>query len=86
MGFDGKEYLQLARITGGYECNSAAIETHGVNVPKILTLWIYIETSKVPKIDDGLVEARASQSTRNGAQYLVNTHEMSEVRVLGMSG
>jgi len=51
MGFVGKGYLWLVRITGGYECNSAAIETQGVNVPKILTLWIYIETSKVPKIE-----------------------------------
>ena len=37
-------------------------------MPKMSTLWLYIETSKVPKIDEGLLEARVSKSTRSGAR------------------
>ena len=66
---NGREYLEPARKAESYECKSAAIDSQELNVPKMSTLWLYIETSKVPKIDEELFEARVSQSTRSGTRY-----------------
>jgi len=42
MGFDGREYSQLARIIGSNECSTHLSGNRDLNIPKISTLWIYI--------------------------------------------